>query len=198
VLGACSGGGSDDKASSTTKKSSTTTTSPARFTVGAVHVESAGPDVKLDAKTQQGVVAIAQRYVDAAVVGPLRTGAVAKNYAGLFDLHVEKPATTSDREALTDASVGKATKGYSVRLSPVRIDALADQTGNVIYMSASFQTSARTTVPTGPMNISRSTELTLAREGPGWKVTAYRVVATRRAQTGTTTTSAQTATTAKP
>jgi hypothetical protein len=200
VLTACSSGGKHATATTTVPKSTTTTTL-AKLRVGSVHVESAGPDAKVDAATQRAVMTASQQYVNTAVFAPLRTGAVNPVYLTLFDLHVRGPATTTDRAALTDAEVGKATKGYRALLSPVRIDAIADQGGHLLYVATSFRLLVDTTTATGPVQIVRSTELTFAPAGKTWKVTAYRVVATRRAPRRTTTTTAhapRTTTTRKP
>lgn len=200
VLTACSSGGKHATATTTVPKSTTTTTQ-ATLRVGTVHVHSAGPDVKVDAATQRAVMRATQRYVNAAVFAPLRRGAVDPAYRTFFDAHVERPATTTDKAALTDAEVGKATKGYRATLTPVRIDALADQGGRLLYVATSFRLVADSTTAAGPVRIIRSTELTFAHEGKTWKVTAYRVIATRQAPRRTTTTTARapkTSTTRKP
>jgi hypothetical protein len=200
VLTACSSGGGK-KAAPTTVPKSTTTTTQAKLRVGTVHVESAGPDAKVDSATQRAVMTAAQQYVNSAVLGPLRTGALSPVYGTLFDAHVKAPATTTDEAALTDAQVGKATKGYRATFTPVRIDAVADQGGHVFYVAATVRTIVDSTTATGPVRISRTAELTFAPAGKTWKVTAYRVVVTRQARAGTTTTTAhapKTSTTRKP
>jgi hypothetical protein len=155
-----------------------------------VHIESAGPPVKIDAKTEQALVGLTKKYIDSAIVGPLRAGKIGAAYPGLFDGNVRTAARTTDREALTDITVGRAPKGYTMKVTPVRIEGIADQAGKVLYLATIFQVNTATTTAGGPVNINRSVELTFAPEFGPWKITAYRALTTRKAAAGTTTTSA--------
>ena len=189
LLAACSGGG-DDASTTSRPKSTTTTSGPVKIALGDVHIESAGPDVKLDAPTQKAVLDSTTKYVDSAIVAPLRDGKLGKAYASLFDPNVQKAATTTDRETLTDLSVGKATKGYKTTVTPIRIEGIADQAGKLLYVASVFQVNATTTTAAGPVTISRVSELTFSPGFGQWKVTAYRTLTTRKAATKTTTTTA--------
>jgi hypothetical protein len=161
-----------------------------KLALGDVHIESAGPDVKLDAATQKAVLDSTTKYVDAAIVAPLRDGKIGGAYAGLFDGNVQKPATSTDREVMTDLSVGKATDGYKATASPVRIEGVADQAGKLLYVATIFQVSVATTTGAGPVDITRAAELTFSPGFGTWKVTSYRALTTRKAAAGTTTTTA--------
>jgi hypothetical protein len=190
LVAACSSGG-DESASSASRETTTTTAAGAKVTVGEVHVQSAGPDVKLDPATGHALLDSTKKYVDAAVVAPLRDGKLGAAYAELFDGNVKAPANAADREALTDVSVGKATDGYKVTVAPVRIDAVADQSGKLLFAAATIQATSDTTTAAGPLKIARATELTFSPAFGSWKVTAYRAVASRQAAAGTTTTTAE-------
>lgn len=191
VVAACSGGGGDKSSSTTRRATTTTTVAPVAITLGGAHVESAGPDVKLDARTQQAILAATKNYVAGAILGPLRSGRIGAAYVGLFDGNVQRQARTTDREALTDITVGKASKGFTTKVTPVRIEGVADQAGKVLYLASIFQVHTTTTTPSGPVSINRAVELTFMPEPRKWKVTAYRALTTRKSAAGTTTTTAR-------
>jgi hypothetical protein len=193
-LSACSGGGNDAHASKE-PRTTTTTAQDIKLTVGPVHVESAGPDMTLDAAAQQDMVTLAQRYLDNAIVAPLRTGKLGGQYAALFDANVQKAATSTDRSALTEVDFGKSTAGVTATITPVRIDALADQSGKFLFLSAAFQVTAKAANDAGPANIVRSVELTYAPGPKGFAITAYRTTVKRATVVATTTTSAASTTT---
>jgi hypothetical protein len=186
LLVACSSG--EDTSGDSRRSSTTTSAAPVKVTVGEVHIESAGPDVKLDAATQTAVLDATTKYVDAAIVGPLRDGKLGAGYPALFDGNVQAPATTSDREALTDLSVGKATDGYEATVTPVRIDGVADQVGKLLFVASTLQVKVETTTAGGPLTISRSAEFTFSPASGSWKVTGYRTLTARTPATGPTTT----------
>jgi hypothetical protein len=185
LLVACSSG--EDTSGTSRRSNTTTSTAPVKIAVGDVHIESAGPDVKLDAATQAAVLDATAEYVDAAIVGPLRDGKLGAGYPALFDGNVQAPATTNDREALTDLSVGKATDGYEATVTPVRIDGVADQVGKLLFVASTFQVNVQTTTGDGPVTISRAAELTFSPASGAWKVTGYRTLTARTPGTGPTT-----------
>lgn len=196
ALAGCSG--SSKSATKPEAQGTTTTSTVAKLKVGTVSVQTAGPNVQLNAATQRAVLQAAQQYYDAAVTGPLRTGAVAPAYAALFDPRVRTAATTTDKAALTNVAIGKAKDGYRLTLGPVRVDALADQNGKLLFVATSMASTASTTTARGPVTLRRSTELTFAPVFGKWLVTAYRSVAIQNSAAGTTTTTAHSPTTAKP
>jgi hypothetical protein len=190
VATACSGGKDDTKA---TKATTSTTAKPAvvRLTRGDVAVQSAGGDVALDDATQQAVLAAAQRYVDAAVVGPLTKGVVGTDYPTLFDAGVATAANGPDRAALTDEGVPKVTAAPKVTAVPVRIDALADGNGQLQLLAATFTLAIEGATGAGPLTINRNVELTLTRNPDGnMVISAYRVGVARNVADATTTTTA--------
>jgi hypothetical protein len=187
----CSSGSSKTRAAGT----STSTRPPATkkvqaLKIGTVHIESAGPPLDLSKTTREAVLASAQRYVDTGVYGPLDSGAVATGYATLFETPIRTAATTVDRAALTELSVGKAEK-YSAKASPVAVSGLVDASGALLYLATNFTMQERVTTASGPLEVTRIVELTFAPNGKHWQVTAYRVVATRKTGLATTTTTAR-------
>jgi hypothetical protein len=192
LVTACSGGKDDAKDTSATT-STTSKPTAVQLARGDVAVQSAGGDVALDDTTQQAVLATAQHYVDAAVVGPLTQGAVGTDFPALFDPSVAAAANGPDRAALTDEGVPKITAKPAVSAAPVRIDALADNHGQVQLLAATFTLAIQGATAAGPLTINRNVELTLTRNPDGnMLISAYRVSVGREVADATTATTAAT------
>ena len=191
LLAACSGG----------KKNSTTTTAKPKakapkvlaiktsvLKVGKVVVESAGaPNLQMDVPTGQAVVGAAQKYIDNAIFEPLKAGRIGGGYAALFDQGVKSAALGADQRALTDLEAGKVASLTS-RAGPVELSALVGTLGDYMYVATDFDLTVKGIAPTGPLTISHKIELTFAKTGKTWLVTAYRVQSVRHSSAGTTTT----------
>ena len=191
LLAACSGG---------KKQSTTTTTKPKAKTpkvlaiktsllkVGKVVVESAGPqNLQMDVPTGKAVLAEAQKYIDNAIFEPLKAGRIGGGYASLFDLGVKSAALGADQRALTDLDAGKVAL-VSSKAGPVELSAVAGTLGDLMYVATDFDLTVKGLAPTGPLTISHKIELTFAKTGKTWLVTAYRVQSVRHSSAGTTTT----------
>jgi hypothetical protein len=191
-LAACSG--DDDGKSGASRTTTTDVQADVTLRRGDVVVASAGPDVQLDETTQRAVVAVAQRYLDGAVLAPFLAGEVGRRYPQLFDTGVRAAAEGPDRAALTDGGVGRATRSPEVRVSPVRIDALAGPDGAIVYVAASFTVDITARTSAGRVGVHRSAELTMTPpDGERMLVTGYRVSVRRDlpGQRASTTTAAR-------
>jgi hypothetical protein len=142
-------------------------------------VQNAGPPAKVTRAIRQTLLSSTQSYVDGAILAPLERGQVNNQYAKVFDGGVRKAAANNDRAVLTEATTGKARGAVTATASPVRIDALGDQTGKVALAATSFTMTVRTPTPKGRLTIRRKTELTFANEFGKWYVTAYQVTVRR-------------------
>jgi hypothetical protein len=193
LLAACSGG----------KKHSTGTTKPQAnvpkvlaiktsvLKVGKVVVESAGPqNLQMDVPTGKAVLAQAQKYIDNAMFGPLKAGRIGGGYASLFDSGVKSAALGADQRALTDLDAGKVAR-LTTKAGPVVLSALAGKLGELIYVATNFDLTVKGLGSAGPLTISHKIELTFAKTGKAWLVTAYRVQSVRHSSAGTTTTTAK-------
>ncbi len=103
-------------------------------------------------------------------------------------------ATGSDQAALTDLGVGKVTL-KTTKATPVHLSTLEGTLGETMYLATDFDLDMRATASTGPLAIHRHIELTFAKTGKTWLVTAYRVQAVHKSQKATTTTTANGGTT---
>ena len=187
ALAGCSSGGDSGKALGGTAVK-TDAGKVAALKLGYMNVESVGTQPNLDAKTKQQMLQGAQTYLDSAVGEPLATGKVGAKFAELFEADLRNSATVTDASALTEAPIGKV-ETFNVTGSPVAVSGLADVTGALIYLSTKFDVNVKATKD-NPITLKRSVELTWAPTGPGWSVTAYRVLATRKVGGTTTTTNA--------
>ncbi|HEV7525560.1 MAG TPA: hypothetical protein VGP92_11375 [Acidimicrobiia bacterium] len=191
ALTACSGGKKH-----TTAQSVTSTTKPkvlgvktSVLRVGAVDIQSAGPVKQIDTKTGKAVLNRAQEYINRAVFSPLKNGKIGKNFGALFDAGAKATAIGPDKAALTELSVGKVAN-LTTKATPVHLSALEGSFGETIYLATDFDLDIRGTTSAGTLRIARHVELTFAKSGTTWLVTAYRVQAVRKSKAGTTTTTA--------
>jgi hypothetical protein len=194
LLASC--GGSGKKAATAGSSVPKVSNKEADLKLGAVDVESFGPDVKLTNAQQQAVLNTSQKYLDAAVISPLTGGGVGASYAPLFTPGVQAAATGADQPVLTDAPIGKV-KEFTQTASPVGVSALADGTGTVLYLASNFLVNTKAQTDDGPLTDTRTVELTLVPNGSNWNVNAYRVTAVRKLPTGSTTTVASSGGTSK-
>jgi len=192
ALAAC--GGSKHKANppDTVPKVLAITTSVLK--VGKVDVESAGPNVQIDTATGRAVLAATQKYLDNAVFAPLKVGTIGAGYGALFDPGVRASAFGADRAALTDVDVGKTTS-LTTKASPVELSVLVGSLGDLMYLATDFDLTVKGAAAGGTFTMTRHVELTFAKRGKTWLVTAYRVNSVRRSVAGTTTTTASAGTT---
>jgi len=186
-LAACGGGGKHNAKtpSITTPKVLAVKTSVLK--VGTVDIESAGPSNPIDPATGKAVLGVAQSYIDNAIFAPLKTGKLGADYAALFDSRLQPTATGADVNALTEVQVGELTK-LTTTATPVLLSTLEGNLGETMYFGTDFDLNIKGETGAGPVAIHRHVELTLARTGKAWLVTAYRVSAQHKSTAGTTTT----------
>jgi hypothetical protein len=149
--------------------------------LGSVGVQSAGPPPRVSASVKQTLLDASQSYVDDAILSPLEKGKLNAAYAKVFDLGVRGDATGRDRATLTEVRTGKLTGTVKATATPVRLDAMGDQTGKLALVAATFGVDVSANGSNGPLKISRLAELTFAPEQGRWLVTAYRVGVKRTA-----------------
>ena len=154
--------------------------------IGKVNVQSAGPPPRINSSVKQAVLDSSQSYVDDAVLAPLENGKLNPAYAKIFDLGVRRSATGSDRGTLTEVRTGKLKAAVKATATQVQLDGMGDQTGKLVLVAASFRVQVDAKGSGGPVKITRGAELTFARVGNRWLVTAYRFVVIRKTPARTT------------
>lgn len=162
----------------------------ATLRIGSVDPESAGPNITVHPATASQILSAAQKYLDAAIHAPLKTGRVSADYASLFDPALRAAAIRSDAVALTDAPVGKV-RSSSESAQPVAVSVLADTHGNFIYAATKFNLVEHIPTSAGQLTVLHNIELTFEPAANHWEIAAYRVVTTRVVTGHTTTTTAK-------
>lgn len=162
--------------------------------IGSVEVERAAGGGVVTTAIRHALLSAAQAYVNDAVLSPLETGKLGRSYAAIFDPGIGPAATGPDRATLTDLAVGRTT-ALNEQATAVAVNAVADQSGALVYASTSFKLKVQATTPKGVITIARTVELTLQPVGRVWLIVAYRISVTRtepkpttRARPRTTTT----------
>jgi hypothetical protein len=193
------GGGDDSK---NTAKGGTTVPAAATnvaLQLGEVSTESAGPPAQLSPEQAQAILTVVRGYLTAATVDPLRTAQPTGDLSVLFDAGALARVTGVDRAVMLDEGLPKVTGDLDVTSQPVKVVALADQSGAIVLATATIDLDIQgaTQVKGGPLRILRKGDLVLAPDPSGaWKVTAFNVVVARSgAGLDVTTTSSPTSTT---
>jgi hypothetical protein len=187
LVAACSGGGKHARPETSAPSTQGSKAKPAVLALGPVDIQTWGPDVTLPKATQKKLLGLAQTYFDAAVHDPLNSGNIGSGYGALFENRLRAAATGSDEQAMTDVSLGQASK-YTETASKVNISGLADDRGTLLYLATNFTMRVDATTANGPVQIARNVELTYAPSGKNWLVTAYRVTTVRKTPKAKTTT----------
>jgi hypothetical protein len=180
LAAACSGGGGDDGASPT---------SGAEIAAPVVAVELAPPDAfgvgnraVIPPGVGMEVVAAANRFVQDGMVDPLVGAEPSEEFAALFSPDVQPLVVPGgrDRGALADDGAPVATESPSVTTSPVELDVLLAADSSAVLAVAAFRARTNATTEQGPVQIGRTVELTFEPVDGAWRITAYRVNATRK------------------
>jgi hypothetical protein len=200
ALAGCGGG--DDKGSSAGPAS----TVPVPHTnvslqLGDVSADSAGPPATLTPEQGQAVIKTVSDYLTAATVEPLRSAKPAGDLSALFGAGALARVTGPDRAVMLDEGLPKVTGDLDVTSQPVKVVALADQSGAIVLATATIDLDIQgvTKVKGAQLRILRKGDLVLTPDPSGlWKVTAFNVAVARSgAGLDPTTTTAPTATTKK-
>ena len=137
-----------------------------------------------------GVLQTLNRYLEAAVLTPLRTGGPAGDLAPLFTpLSVAQVTTVgNNRAAFIDEGLAPATD-LRKDAAVARLTALAGADGAMSVITADLDLRLSGLIDGAPLFVERAGELVLVPEGGTWRIDAWDLKVTRRlAQTTTTTT----------
>ena len=166
---------------------------------GQVTITGAGFEVhaagKVDRAAVQeawdGVLATMNRYLEAGVLTPLRSGGPAGELAPFFTAQAGErvTSTASDRAAFVDEGLPPAT-GITQESAVARLTALAGDDGSVSVVSAWLDVRLRAEVDGSRVTVTHGGELVFLPEGGDWKIDAYDVRASRDSSAGPTTTGA--------
>jgi hypothetical protein len=189
VAGACSKGGSKGAAG----RATTTTEVPVAvaFNVTSFDVEAAAdPVAGAAAAAQDGIQATLNRWLDEAVLRPLRSGQPAGDISPFFTTPTrERIATTPDRAAFVDEGIPPVS-GVRPGTASLAMVALADPDGNIPLVSVHFDLTLGGTVEGTSLGVEHTGDLFMVPEGDGWLIDGYDIRSTRATEGATTTTTA--------
>jgi hypothetical protein len=182
---ACSSGGGLMAVPTTTPPQS----SDVAFSVTGATVESVQPppppfpdDVKAS------VAATLDRYLQEAVLGPLRSGGPAGDLGPVFTGPARARVDGPDRAALVDEGL-PAAEPVRAETATVGLAALVGADGATTVVTAAVDLRLRAG-DDDPVTVARTGHLVLVPEGGGWKIDGYDVRTTRDGGDGATTTTA--------
>jgi hypothetical protein len=156
-----------------------------------LHTASPVPTATFNA-TWAGVLDTLNRYLDVAVLTPLRTGGPAGDLTPLFN----PPALAqvvpggADRFAFIDENLPPVSDLRSER-AVAGLTALAGQDGTVSVVTAGLELRLIGHVAGAPVTVVRTGELVLMPEGGAWRIDAYDIKVVRTVADATTTTTAE-------
>ena len=166
---------------------------PIAFTGDAFDLHTAGPatNASYDA-TWFGVLETLNRYLDTAIVTPLRTGGPAGDLTALFNgpaLERVVPGGV-DRFAFIDENLPPVSDLRSER-AVAGLTALAGRDGKVSVVTAGLDLRLIGHIAGTPVTVVRTGELVLMPEGATWRIDAYDIQVVRSIAQDTTVTTAE-------
>ena len=166
---------------------------PIAFTGDAFDLHTAGPptNASYDA-TWFGVLETLNRYLDAAIVTPLRSGGPAGDLTPLFSRPaLERVAPGGvDRFAFIDENLPPVSDLRSER-AVAGLTALAGRDGKVSVVTAGLDLRLIGHIAGTPVTVVRTGELVLMPEGTTWRIDAYDIQVVRSLSQDTTVTTAE-------
>jgi len=166
---------------------------PIAFTGDAFDLHSAGPptNASYDA-TWFGVLETLNRYLEAAILTPLRSGGPAGDITPLFNRPaLERVAPGGvDRFAFIDENLPPVSDLRSER-AVAGLTALAGRDGEVSVVTAGLDLHLVGHIGGTPVSVVRTGELVLMPEGTTWRIDAYDIQAIRTVAHDTTVTTAE-------
>ena len=157
-----------------------------RFTLGATDIQAVNAPAELPESTQTQVQSVLDRYLNNALVIPMRTGTPVPDLGNVFAGPVLDRLSGPDRAALLDDVIPKA-EDVLVGEATADLIALVGPDG-VAVLAVSIRIVMTGTVEGGPVNIERTGEFQMAPEGGDLRVSGYDVSVTRTGPEGVMTT----------
>jgi hypothetical protein len=172
------------KKKATARARPTTTVAAGAITLNVAPSPDTPPAVK------DAAVALLQRYLDDAILAPMRSGGSAPDLGPLFTAETAPRIGAGDRAAMVGEGMPRAGGGVeadaaNATITPFRV---GDDVPLVIAQ-IDLRLRARD-VEGASVTVAHKGELVLVPEGSGWRIGGYDMLATRDTPAGTTTTTA--------
>ncbi len=163
---------------------------PAHFSLGEPDIQAFRAPAEIPEDVRDGIQALLDRYLNDAMLTPLRDAEPVGDLGGVFAGPALDRAAGPDRVALVDEGLPRVAR-LEVADASAQLTALVGPNG-VGVVAAQFHVLLRGLVNTGGVVVERTGELHLARDGDAWKVGGYDVSVTRRGPDGVITTTTTT------
>jgi hypothetical protein len=191
LLTGCSPGASSAYSNHVRAAAAPATDRAIAFTGAGFDMEAAGNVSRATSDaTWAGVLDTLNRYLDAGVLTPLRSGGPAGDLTPLFTSPaVDRVMRGPDRAAVIDENL-PPTDDVRADAAVATLTALAGSDGVVSVVSASVDLRLTGQAAGAPVTVSRSGDLVLLPDGGTWKIDAYDIRASRTVAGEATTTTA--------
>jgi hypothetical protein len=127
----------------------------------------------LPAPVLNGVLATLNRYLDGAVMSPMRSGRASADLPAIFTASAASRLGGPDRATLVEEVVPGASRGGRVDDASARLTGLLDSGGSILMVAAKVDVVLRTGVSGAETRVARSGELVLVPDGGTWKIDGY-------------------------
>jgi hypothetical protein len=164
--------------------------SPIAFTAAAFDLHTAGPVSPADFDAAEaGVLDTLNRYLNAAVLTPLRSGGPAGDLTPLFTRPAvdRVMAVGPDRFAFIDENLPPVSD-LREEAAVAGMTALAGEDGALSVITAGLDLRLVGHIDGEPVSVVRTGELVLVPDGGAWRIDAYDISVTRSRAGGATTT----------
>ena len=159
---------------------STTATLPpvTSFRLAGEEVPATGA-TSLPGPVLNGVLATLNRYLDGAVVSPLRSGRAAADLPAIFTASAAQRLAGPDRATLVEDVVPGVSRSGRVDDASARLTGLLDSGGSILVVAAKVDVVLRTGASGAETRVARSGELVLVPDGGAWRIDGYDLRVTR-------------------
>ncbi|HET7487608.1 MAG TPA: hypothetical protein VFJ85_06725 [Acidimicrobiales bacterium] len=179
LLSACSAGGGGTPAGGASASGSTSTSAAGGFTVVGTDVQAmASPAPAFPAAVTTAVTTTLDRWLDAAVLGPLRTGSRATGLEAVFTDQAQAALAPPGQQRASMVEDGTAGSGsVTKQKADAKLTALTSQTGDVVLVTAQVETAHAVRTGGGTVDVVRSGEVVLVPAASGWRIDAFDMAA---------------------
>lgn len=147
---------------------------PERFEIETFDVAAAEGTPDSFGPVLDRVAAALDRYLDMAVLAPLRSGGPAEDLSPVFAGAAAERVAGPDRAALVDEGLPPL-GGLVLEKASAKVAVLAGRGGEAGFATASIVTVVKGVVGTVPLTVERFGNVELEPDGATWKITGYEI-----------------------
>jgi hypothetical protein len=148
------------------------------FRVAGEEVPAAGA-TSLPGPVLNGVLATLNRYLDGALMSPMRSGRSPADLPAIFTASAAQRLGGPDRATLVEDVAPGASRSGRVDDASARLTGLLDSGGSILMVAAKVDVVLRTGASGAETRVARSGELVLVPDGGAWKIDGYDLRVTR-------------------